>query len=500
MELEQAFRLMKEGMINEALQIVLDLEKKSDLTAQDLLSAKLLKTKLYHRSLLYSKSLKYTKQILDESKEQENLLYYLDGLLIQAYSFIMLGDFSQGNTKLKQADKVFEDLKGVSKIELREKESLLVRIRAVIAALSGNPHLSLELNERALELAKGSDDKQLIAGPLLNLAEDYHALGEYDKAITYAKRSIEVLYHPWLLTSYGVLIEILLGKGDIDNAKFYFQQMSLIKEKYKSKYDNIIYDYYNALILKTSLRARDRIKSEDIFKQISKEKEYFQFMVKSLINLCGLLLIELGITNDTDIINEIKQYITTLLDFTEDQKAYFYAAETYLLQAKLYLLTFDIKKAKRFLTQAQRIAERFDLTQLATKIAKENDDLLKKEDLWIKLKEEGTPMAERLELARLEEQIEGMVRNPFIAAAYISEEKVAISKETKICLVCRGEVLRFTYICGCGAIYCENCARALTNLENVCWLCNVPIDFSKPVKSFEKEEVEGINVNNKGKK
>ncbi|KKM66109.1 hypothetical protein LCGC14_1484460, partial [marine sediment metagenome] len=54
--------------------------------------------------------------------------------------------------------------------------------------------------------------------------------------------------------------------------------------------------------------------------------------------------------------------------------------------------------------------------------------------------------------------------------------------------VCRGEAFGFSYACKCGANYCENCARALTNLENVCWACETQIDYSKPVKQFKKEE------------
>lgn len=258
--------------------------------------------------------------------------------------------------------------------------------------------------------------------------------------------------------------------------------MSKLREKDKSKHINLAYHYYEALILKTSLRARDRIKAEELFKQIAKEKEDLQFMSKALINLCGLLLIELSITNDSDVINEINPYIKQLLDFADQQQTfftYYFAAETYLLQGKLNLLTFNIKKAKRFLTQAQQIADRFGPTKLAAEITKENDDLIKNKDLWKRFKEEGAPMADRVALARLHEQIEGMVRNPTIPTAYVKEDKIAIHKEKKICLVCRGEVLKFSYICECGAIYCDNCARALSNLENVCWVCDIPIDSLK---------------------
>ena len=52
----------------------------------------------------------------------------------------------------------------------------------------------------------------------------------------------------------------------------------------------------------------------------------------------------------------------------------------------------------------------------------------------------------------------------------------------------RGAVLRYTYICECGAIYCENCARAVSNLENICWACDDPIDYLKPVKPYKEEE------------
>ncbi len=43
-------------------------------------------------------------------------------------------------------------------------------------------------------------------------------------------------------------------------------------------------------------------------------------------------------------------------------------------------------------------------------------------------------------------------------------------------------------LCECGAIYCENCAQALQDLENICWSCDTPIDPSKPIKPYEKED------------
>ena len=94
--------------------------------------------------------------------------------------------------------------------------------------------------------------------------------------------------------------------------------------------------------------------------------------------------------------------------------------------------------------------------------------------------------------------IETEVLRPDILSVFtkpqkITEEEVSISKEKKICLVCKNEISRENYICPeCKAFYCMKCAQALANLENACWVCETPFDESKPVRLPEKEEEEII--------
>jgi len=72
---------------------------------------------------------------------------------------------------------------------------------------------------------------------------------------------------------------------------------------------------------------------------------------------------------------------------------------------------------------------------------------------------------------------------------HLTEEEVSISKEKKICLVCKGKLGGLMFMCKeCGALYCEKCSSALVELENACWACNSPIDPSKPVKTFKLED------------
>ncbi|MHA1461122.1 MAG: tetratricopeptide repeat protein [Promethearchaeota archaeon] len=479
-------KLIEEGMVKEALKIISELDKRSDISNHDLLLCKLLKVRILCRITHYTEVINFIDPVLQESQKQGDLISYFDALLILAYSYILSGTLSQGETILIQAEELFEKLEIATEVELREKESYMVRIRANLSALKGDIHLSQKLNERALELAKDSEDKDLKTTCLVNLSEGYLFLGDYDKAIDYVKRALDVPYPLWVMWRLCILIEILLCKNDIVNAKFYFQKMGDLRDE-EGNVSLRIFMYCKALILKTSLRAKDRVKAEEIFKNIIEEWEKesdFPILIKSLLNICGLLLVELRITNDIDVINEINPYVAKLLKFFERQQSYWFFVETYRLQAKLSLLTFNIKEARRFLIQAQQIAERFNISQLAIIVSKENEDLLKNLDAWKNLKEIDAPMADRIELARLDELIESMTQKRFAITSQILEERVAITKEKKICLVCKGEVLKFSYICECGAIYCNNCARALTNLENVCWVCEISIDPLKPVKPY----------------
>jgi len=373
-----------------------------------------------------------------------------------------------------------------------------------ILYLKGEIDRSIKYYEQFLTIFKELNDKPRMAQVLNNLSDNYRMKGELDRALECIEQAMalnrEVGNLKAVANNHDYLIQILIDKGDLERAQISLHDLEQLKSQLKDKLINEMYLLDKALVLKTSLRARDRGKAEEILTQLlENENLKYELRYMALINLCELLLTELRITNDQGVLGELTQFIGQLLEMAEKSHSYWLLCETYLLQAKLSLLTFDIKKAQRFLTQAQQIAERLGLTQLSARIANEKEDLVKKLDLWEKLEEEDAPMSDRMELARLDEKVVKLIQRSIIFTVQVSEEKIAVSKEKKICLVCRGEVIGFSYNCKCGANYCENCARALSNLENVCWACETQIDYSKPVKLF-KEEEERVKVEVKPKK
>ncbi len=78
----------------------------------------------------------------------------------------------------------------------------------------------------------------------------------------------------------------------------------------------------------------------------------------------------------------------------------------------------------------------------------------------------------------------------------ISTKDIELYRKQTICLVCKKKLKGFidVFICPkCKSFYCDKCAQILTQLENMCWSCNNPIDDSKPIKPFKIEE-EDIDI------
>ncbi|NHJ19703.1 MAG: tetratricopeptide repeat protein [Candidatus Lokiarchaeota archaeon] len=410
-ELIEISQIIEEGKLKEAYQAILELEQKDDLSNKEKISCKLIKANLFRVMGQYLESIEYAETVFQESQKGGDILSSFDALTIQAHCYTYMVDIIKSEELYTQAQEIFKIIKERFSIDLRERESFLVRIKAGINFFKGDIKSYIKLNEEAYDLAKNTKSENLIASSLNNLAQGYFHLKEYDKAIQYAKEAVKIGKSFTLAYALGTLIDIYLGMGDINEAKanlgiFHDHAKELGTERYKT-----LYNYSKASVLKASLRARDRIKSEDIFLSIALDHARpSEQRIDAILSLCDLYITELRITNDPEIINEIHPYIQELLNIAKKQHSRLYLAETLLLQAKLSLLTLDIKETKRFLNQGQKIAELYGIKQLAMRISNEHDNLLSQEKIWENFKQSKVPFSERLELAGLNQQMDYMTR------------------------------------------------------------------------------------------
>ncbi|MFX0155577.1 MAG: tetratricopeptide repeat protein [Candidatus Hodarchaeota archaeon] len=315
----------------------------------------------------------------------------------------------------------------VKKKELKNKYIIAFGLTYIYAVyfLRGELDLSIKYYEQSLAIFKELYNKSEIAVGCCSLGNTYRMKGEYNRALDYAERGLALYSELEMLKdsakARGVLIQILIDKGDLESAQKHLDQIERLNNQLRDEYVNMMHLYYKALILKASPRAKNRVQAEEILKELLDEGNIYS--AAPMLELCDLLLVELRITNDLEVLEEIESIIARLLDESERMNSYFLLAETYFLKAKLALLTLDLIKARYFLTKAQEIAEKYGLNRLAIKISNEHDELLKRLDEWNKIKESESSLSERMKLAHLNEQMERMIRKQEIDVPELTDEE-----------------------------------------------------------------------------
>ncbi|MFX1251038.1 MAG: tetratricopeptide repeat protein [Promethearchaeota archaeon] len=324
-----------------------------------------------------------------------------------------------------------------------------------IYANKGDLDQSLDYFEQALALIRGIGDKERIAGLFLNIGNIYGGKGELDRALEYYQQSLVlreeinnkekiaqslnnlgVLYRQkgkWTLALQYLerslvlreeidnkiyisetlfhLIAVAIDGSSFEQAQNYLQHLKRIDNQEKNKVISQRYRLAQALTLKTSTRAPKRAKAEELLKQIIEEEVVdHEVTVEALLNLCDLLLVELRITNESEVLSEINILMSRLLTIAKQQHSHLLITEIYILKSKLSLLELNIQDAQRFLDQAQLIVEEKGLKRLAIKVSREQAVFREKMDKWKLIIKHNAPINERLELAELEAQIMQMAQ------------------------------------------------------------------------------------------
>ena len=487
------------GETNKAEEIIKQAEEHLKIIPQELKKAR----KQREAHLFFVKGFFYTRLKNEPDLAMEHLEHSIElgkefnAELEVARSFaVMTWALSTLKGELDHALKVLEETETfVVKINNKYGIAAVFLYKATIFSQKGELDRSIEIFEQSLKLFKELNNKPFIANVFNRMSDTYLKKGDLDRALGYIEQSLAINKELGSIKNtvdnYQFLIQILIEKKDMERAQQALHDFEQLNNQLKDKHVNLLYLFNKAILLKTSPRAPKRGEAEEILKQILRDEDItYELAILTLLNLCELLLIELQMLNDLEILKDIESHIAQLINIAETSHSYILLAEIYYLKAELALLTLDVKKARRFLTQAQRIAERWNFVQLATKISSEHDRLRNQTSMWEQLKESDISLAERIKLAGLDKQMNQLLQKGLTLTSQVKEETVTIHKDRKICLVCKGYVLGFMFTCSCDTIYCENCARALTHLENVCWVCNAPIDISKPTKLYNEEELD----------
>ncbi|MFX1600690.1 MAG: tetratricopeptide repeat protein [Promethearchaeota archaeon] len=139
--------------------------------------------------------------------------------------------------------------------------------------------------ERALATGRENNNKYWMSFVAIVLSEAYRRKGQLDLALENIEQvyefSTDIGFIKNTVTASSILIQILIDKGDLKRAQQILDQLEEINIQWSDKMYSSVYCYCKALILKTSTRAHNRVKAEELLRQIL-EQEYFDMEIFSL--------------------------------------------------------------------------------------------------------------------------------------------------------------------------------------------------------------------------
>jgi len=400
------------------------------------------------------------------------------------FTLYLIGDIYIGKGEYDTAlEYIMKSLKIFEKIDFQAGLAITIGEIGRIYYLKGDLNRALESFKRSLSIEKISNFTKafLITG----IGFIYRDRGELNKALKYTKQSTklaeESLHYRFLIVNKYSIGGIYMMMGENYQAERYYEQSLALSEKFgntflmvspllylilinldnnspkqaqkylkrlenlSNQYESTIvkhgYPLGKALTLKASNRMRDKVKAEELLKQIIEDDIFYpQFHILAIVSFCDLLLEELSIYNDPEVLDEINPLITQLLKIAENQHSFSWLAEGKLLQAKLALIQMNIEEAKRLLTEGQNTAESHGLSSLAQKISDEHDNLLEQSNAWHNLKEKRVPISERIELASVDSVINRLQGKSSIKAPELVDEQ-----PTLLLIIAEGGALLFSH-------------------------------------------------------
>ncbi|MFX0067203.1 MAG: tetratricopeptide repeat protein, partial [Candidatus Hermodarchaeota archaeon] len=327
------------------------------------------------------------------------------------------------------------------KDQIGNKNSIAITLNNLgrVFKQKGDLNKALAYYQQSLIIFEEIDDQQHMAESLESIGRVYAEKGDSHQALEHLEQSL-VIYEEVgnkLKISSALFSLIFVGLDRMPRrTAAYFQRLQQIKDQEDNRLINQRSQVAEALLLKSSTRSRDKIKATDLLEQIVEEKVVdHELTVIALLNLCDLLLKELRISED--VIDEINSIVNKLLAIAKAQHSHSLLVETYLLKAKLGLVELDVQEARRWLIQAQLLAEERELTRLAIKVSNEHDSLLETLNTLEKISKLGISLPERIKLARLEEQVGHMIQRQATEMPELSPEEpilLLILDKTGLCL------------------------------------------------------------------
>lgn len=445
--------LISEFRIEEALQITKEIEKIEYLTPEEILMTLAYSANIHYYLGQFEILLRIAEQLYQKSQVMNMPLFSLDALHYKGRALHLQGKLKEMGEIIEQHEKIFNSIPEEESLEYKERKAILLIMKSHKEFYEGAYDLALEHQKKSLAIfqevnpnssyilgiyvmmphpltAKGelnqalkANEKALSLTPereifyigLVNsmiyqsMGNIYFEKGNFKSAFDYHSRVLEnhrkYNFLTWMHVPFLNIIKVLVAQNKLIQAKNYLEQFKQHNEVTQTQLGAYSFQFARALILKSGSRMQEHVEAQNILKDLVNK---FPDQNSAIILLCDIYFDEFKIFNQMDILNDIQPLIGQLLKNAKLENSYSLLANVKLLEAKLALLQINMVDARKFLTEAQKIANEHDLELLASEISKEHDHLLEELKLWESFRKEQSSVAERLKLVSIDNILERM--------------------------------------------------------------------------------------------
>ncbi|MHA2035539.1 MAG: tetratricopeptide repeat protein [Candidatus Hodarchaeales archaeon] len=220
-ELIRAEELTKNGRMEEALKIIMNFERISELSPKDQLSALIQRGYIYNLKQQHKKTVEVGELVYSMSQELGLIPESIDGLILKAW-MVRFGKVNEAFNLIFEAEKLFSSLSDDSPVHYANLNLHLKSTKAWIYFHMGDHNKALELATEALPQAKNTKNMVMVASNLFLIGYLYYTKTEFDTSLEYVMKSIELFealgFQVLIAANFGLLGEIYFNMGDLNRA------------------------------------------------------------------------------------------------------------------------------------------------------------------------------------------------------------------------------------------------------------------------------------------
>ena len=274
----------------------------------------------------------------------------------------------------------------------------------------GELDAALDLYHQSLSIAEILENKQEIATILHNIGNINLDKGDPQSALAYFNKVLVLFEEIGNRLSFCEaiynIIRVLIDLNLIEDAEESLIKLEEINSQEDNKLINQLTTLAKAFLLKSKERIVSKVEAQQLFKQVSNEEMIkHEYTISAMLNLSELLLLELKLSGNEEVLNEIKSLLDQLLHIVDTTNRVPLLVEIYILQSKMALLELDTVSSMEFLNKGLQIGMNKNIQFLVEKVTYEQENL---EEEMVKLRDmvdSSATLYERIQQTKLEDYI-----------------------------------------------------------------------------------------------